>query len=492
MKPEVASELLATLEKEVQRKARKNFYVFVQYMAHKLLPEGFKDGKHIREICDLLQKVESGEEKRVMIFLPPRSMKSILLKLFQAWCMGRHPKWQLMGISYASSLADSFSREIRNLVMDEDFKKIFPTVRVSEDSYGVKRWRTTHGGIYYPSGITGGIAGKGAHLATIDDPLSEQDAVSETKREFVKNWWPQGLKSRLQPSGRVVIVQTRWHQDDLSGWLLEQDKKSTKSQWTVVKYPAVYFEGEEERSYWPEHWPLKDLLAFRDDPTTPSYQWSALYMQDPVARGGNLFKSEHFKRWTEVNLPKITSVILSMDTAFSSKETADFSCLQVWGLWEGRDVGEKGKEWDVVNTLLLANRRGKWEYPELLGQVKDLTKKYKPDLTIIEKKASGEVLYPDLRRQGFNVRPYIPGKGQDKIARAHAVMRYFVGGRVWIVDNSQSKLLLEEAMAFPYGVNDDQVDAMTLSLLYLRDAWGLRTVDDPEDEVKAPPRKLYW
>ena len=474
-------------------KCRQSYYSYLQYAAPWILPEGFVDGEHIRKIAELLQWVEETPRARAMIFMPPRSMKSVNASvLYPTWVLGRHPTWQVMGVSYGQELANAFGRDTRNLIMSEDYAGVFPT-RIKGDSRATNRWDTEQGGRYVAAGITAGIAGRGANLAIIDDPLSEQDAMSKSAREFVKNWWPGGLRSRLQPDGRILIVTTRWHEDDLAGWLLSNAEADPKAeQWRVLSIPAL---NEEEESYWPERWPAEYLKGLRDDPTMPRSQWNALYMQEPTGEEGNLIKMENIRWWEKDKpLPSCDAIIMSADTAFGKKESNDYSVLQIWGIFNTLHEDSRGKESSVPNAILLANRRGKWEYPELLEQARQLSKKYNPDRIIVEKKASGEVLYPDLQRAGLPVVPYVPGKGQDKMARLHACMRFFVAGRVWFPDEQNWSFdLVEEALAFPKGKNDDQVDAMTMALLYLRDSYALYNHDDAVGDEEVPRRrKTYW
>lgn len=486
-------ELYEELRILAESKARESYYSYLQLAAPWILPEGFVDGDHIRKIADLLQWVEETPRARAMIFMPPRSMKSVNGSvLFPSWVLGKHPTWQVMGVSYGQELANAFGRDTRNLVSSEDYQRVFAT-RVKSDSRATNRWDTEQGGRYVAAGITAGIAGRGANLAIIDDPLSEQDAMSKTSREFVKKWYPGGLRSRLQPDGKILIITTRWHEDDLAGWLLalaESDEKA--EQWKVLSIPAL---SENEESYWPERWTSEYLLNLRDDPSMPRSQWNALYMQQPTAEEGNLIKVEQIQWWPEgKTLPECESILMSCDTAFGKKESNDYSVLQAWGIFTTGYQDSRGKEFNVPNAILLANRRGKWEYPELLEQARALVKKYNPDRIIVEKKASGEVLFPDLQRAGLPVVPYIPGKGQDKMARVQAILRYFFSGRVWFPEGQEwAYNLTEEALAFPKGKHDDQVDAMTLALLYLRDSYVLYNQDDAVAEEEPPrKRRSYW
>jgi len=491
----LSEELLQKLQMLAEDKARDSYYAYMQLAAPWILPEGFVDGKHLREIAELLQWVEETPGARAMIFMPPRSMKSVNGSvLFPSWVLGRHPSWQVMGVSYGQELANAFGRDTRNLVQSEDYQRVFDT-RVKPDSRATNRWETEQGGKYVAAGITAGIAGRGANLAIVDDPLSEQDAMSKSAREFVKTWWPGGLRSRLQPGGRIVIITTRWHEDDLAGWLLSMAEADPKAeQWRVLSIPALSEEGE---SYWPERWDAEYLQDLRDDPTMPRSQWNALYMQEPTGEEGNLIKAENLKWWKKgETLPQCDAILMAADTAFGKKETSDYSVLQVWGIFNTMYEDSRGREFSVPNAILLANRRGRWEYPELLNQARQLVKKYNPDRIIVEKKASGEVLLPDLQRAGLPVIPYIPGKGQDKLSRVHACLRFFVSGRVHFPEGEDwAYSLAEEALSFPKGKNDDQVDAMTMALLYLRDSYALYNQDDStvtDEEVPSRKRKTYW
>jgi len=495
-------DLEKALHDQVVLKCRDDFYTFVKYMSPFLLPDGFQDGHHIRVICQKFQEVYEGKCRRLMIFLPPRSGKSVLSQLFQAWSLGKHPTWTLMGVSYASSLASDFSRAIRNLVNSAEFSEIFPGTLLSEDSKAANRWNTQAGGRYYAAGVGSGIAGRGAHIAVIDDPLSEQDAVSKQAKDRVRQWYPAGLRTRLHPKhGAVVIISTRWAEDDLPGWLLDAAAKDSKSdQWDVVEFPAIIDDEDgNPQSYWPEFKPLSELEQLRDDPTTPRQTWSALYMQNPIPAEGALIKEVYFKWWRDrspdgtLHLPTCNAILMSADTAYSKKERADFSVLQVWGVFDHVETDSRGVEHAVPQAILLANRRGHWEYPELYTEARELVKKYSPDRIVIENKASGQVLLPDMHRAGLPVIAYTPGKGQDKIARVQAVLRHFVAGRVWLPDGAAfAKTLVDESCAFPYGRHDDQVDAMTLALLHLRDVYTLQVPGESWETTPKKKRKLYW
>lgn len=496
MTDEELTELEDALMDEARARAREDFYIFVLLMAPLQIPEGFIDGAHIREMCKALQELEDTPGGRLMITLPPRSMKSVLGNiLYPAWCFGKHPHWQVLAVSHSSELATEFGRNIKNLVNTVDYQLIFPQVVISSDRKANNKWGTTKGGIYNSAGVETGVAGKGAHLGLVDDPLSEQTAFSQAGRNFVKNWWGPGFRSRFMPGGRVCIISTRYHEDDLIGWLLSLEEMGGVDKWKVINIPAIIDEGGEEKSYWPEYKPLESLQATRDDPSLSRTRWNALYQGNPTPDEGNVIKREYFKWWpTDKPYPKLDSIIISADTAFTDKTHSDYSSLQAWGIYASTHTDSRGKESVVPNAFLMANRVGKWQYPDLLTQIRELIKMYNPDRVVVENKASGIVLIPDLRASGIPVHPYTPQKGEDKMSRVQAILRFMVAGRVWVPERKWADTLVDEACAFPYGKKDDQLDAMTLALIFLRDSQVLLTQDywQSDETIETTKRKTYW
>ena len=165
-----------------------------------------------------------------MIFMPPRHGKSELAsKRFPAWCLGRDPKRQIIAASYNSDLANDFGRNVRNLVAEPEFGQVFPNVSLAPDSQAANRMNTNHKGAYVAAGVGTAVTGRGAHIALIDDPFKDrEEADSERRRDLVWDWYRSTLYTRLMPGGAIVLIQTRWHEDDLAGRILEQeaDRKS--------------------------------------------------------------------------------------------------------------------------------------------------------------------------------------------------------------------------------------------------------------------------
>ncbi len=495
-----------------------------------LMDNNFSVGPHHRLICDELMKIETGENDRLMVFLPPRTSKSTITSIyFPAWCLGRNPWWQWMGVSHGDKLAIKFSREVRDLVNSPQFQAIFPGVAIKKDNSAADTWRIQYNGKgaghYFAAGTSQKIAGFGANCASIDDPISEQDAWSKAKRETVNEWYPGGLRSRLQPGGRVVITQTRWHENDLSGFLLQMaDDEPGADQWRIIKIPAFVtpesidgLTGATERlielgilppnypmpeigeSFWPSGqfeggycWPTTILQRTRFN--TPPYQWDAIYMQAPSAMDGGIFKLEYWKAWDKGEPPECDYVIQSYDTAFSTKTSADFSAITTWGIYDKHNGEHEEPEYHMI---LLGAEKKRWEYPDLRARALEKYEKTQPDAVLVEKKASGQSLIQDLRLAGIPVFEFQPDK--DKEARAHAISALFHAGKVHApLDKRWAQEVMEECRQFPNGTYDDYVDTVTQAALWLRnggwishpkDAWNMLS---EYDIMNQRTRRRYY
>ena len=239
--------------------ARMEFFSFVRFVAPQLVPD-FKVGNHIKVLSSKLQTVvDSPDPQRLMVFLPPRSSKSLLCsQLFPAWYIGNFPSHEIMSISHSDQLASDFGRTVRDILKMPLYQEIFPGATLREDVRAAGKWKTKQNGIYYAAGVRSQIAGRGAHIALIDDAMSEEDAFSEAGRRYIKEWYPSGLRTRLMPNGSVIIINTRYHEDDLCGWLLNNETEDTIP-WDVVSIPAWLDEESasmlnlpEGSSYFPE------------------------------------------------------------------------------------------------------------------------------------------------------------------------------------------------------------------------------------------------
>ena len=270
--------------------------------------------------------------------------------------------------------------------------------------------------------------------------MSEEDSYSEAGRRYVKEWYPAGLRTRIMPNGSILIINTRYHYDDLCGWLLKQQSEfSTILPWEVVRIPAWLDEASAELlqlpvggSYFPE-WKTDESLKIDEQEIRASNgarYWNALYMQDPTPDEGGLIKKKWLQWWEYDEPPACDFIIQTYDTAFSTRTTADYSVIQTWGIFSRFEENEHGYEDYVSNIILLGNMRGRYEYPELRRIAQMLYDEFNPDVCIIEKKASGQSLIQDMRRAGLPVQDYIPDK--DKVSRVYAASPMIEAGRVWL------------------------------------------------------------
>jgi hypothetical protein len=255
-------------------KARTSFHAFVELMAPLVIPEDYKPGRHIELICWELQEIEAKRNDRLMLEMPPGSMKSkITSVLFPAWILGVHPNWQILAVSHSKELAEKFGRETKNLVETPEYQALFPDTRIRPDSRAAARWGTTAKGEYYCTGAGANIAGFRGNIILADDLLSEITAFSKIDREKIVAWWGPGLRSRLLPGGGMVLVNTRWHLADVSGSLKALAKSNPDAdQWRNISIPAILdaksadlLELEEGSSYWPELWSTESLLKTREN-----------------------------------------------------------------------------------------------------------------------------------------------------------------------------------------------------------------------------------
>lgn len=514
----LTKEEIASLEQEALDKlitvAREDFYTFVKLMASVVLPEEFTDGVHIKLICRKLQEVEesvkdkSKPPKRLQLFLPPGSMKSKLASnLFPAWCMGRNPNWCFLAIGSDFEFSvDNFGRPTKDLLSTPQFQAIFPHTVLKKDVASAGRWDTTKKGRFVAKGAGQNIAGRRAHISICDDVITEQ--TTDTDRKKINNWYRKGLRTRLLPRGAEIIINTRWFVEDLSGFMLKIDKLTDRP-WDVVSIPALLdedasrmlLEGLEDddprfavgTSFWPEFWPTK-LLEEKRDGMEPS-EWLALYMQTPISEEGGIIKKTQFKKWEGSTPPKCKYVVVSMDTAFSTKESADYSAYSVWGVFTDYQDSYEGGQIAQDCLILLSAGRGRWDFAELCNKSQEINNKFDPEFFIIEDRASGQSLISEMRKRSLPIMAYMPER--DKLFRLQACTPYFQAGRIYVPENKEwVDDLVSEVISFPKAPNDDYVDTVSQAVLWMRDNFmldndGYSNYDDDE-ETWYNKRKTYW
>ena len=455
-----------------------HFLPFVKAM----WPE-FITGKHHKIISQKLERVANGELKRLIINMPPRHTKSEFASfLFPAWMMGKNPRMKIIQATHTTELAVNFGRKTKNLIDSDDYKEVFPNVKLAADSKASGRWDTSNGGMYYAVGVGSNLAGRGGDLVIIDDPHSEQTAMSNNGFDDAWEWYTGGPRQRLQPGGSIVLVQTRWSEKDMTGQLLRSMAKDPLAdQWEVVELPALF---NDDKPCWPEYWSFDDLSAVRA--SIPPSKWNAQYQQNPTGEENAIIRREWWKKWDRKVVPNLQYVIQSYDTAFSKRETSDFSAITTWGVFYPEESGTPG-------LILLDSQKGRWDFPELKEVALDQYKYWDPDTVIVEAKASGLPLTHELRTMGIPVVNFTPSKGNDKVTRVHSVSPLFEAGMVWAPDETFADELIEEVAAFPNGEYDDLVDSMTQALMrYRQGNFVTLPTDDLEDGESSVRMRAYY
>jgi len=464
-------------EKKIQRKAKDDFMSFVKAC----WPE-FIEGAHHRVIAKKFNDLANKKINRLIVNMPPRHTKSEFASyLLPAWMVGRNPKLKIIQATHTGELAVRFGRKAKTLIDSEEYSKIFET-SLREDSQAAGRWETAQGGEYFAAGVGGAITGRGADLLIIDDPHSEQDAMSANAFENAYEWYTSGPRQRLQPGGQIVLVMTRWSKKDLTGILMDNQKKVKGDQWDVVEFPAIMDHGTKKRPVWPEYWRMEELESVKA--TLPVGKWNAQWMQNPTSEEGALIKREWWRKWDKEFLPDVTYVIQSYDTAFLKKETADYSAITTWGIFYPEEGGKP-------NIILLDSVKDRFEFPELRRTALEQYKYWNPDMVIVEQKASGTPLTHELRQMDIPVMTFTPSRGNDKHVRVNSCAPLFEAGLIWAPNEQFAEEVIEECASFPFGDHDDLVDSMTMAIMRFRQGGFLPHPEDYEDE-KQPPRKMEY
>jgi len=289
------------------------------------------------------------------------------------------------------------------------------------------------------------------------------------------------------PGGRVAIIQTRWHLDDLTGRVVrDMTMNDMADKYEVVEFPAILEieqkvgSGEnettiiKEKPLWPEFFDLKAL--HRTKASMPLFQWNAQYQQKPTAEEAALVKREWWKQWPHEDPPKCEYVIMSLDAAAEKHNRADFTALTTWGVFFN-------EEENCYCIILLNAIKERLEFHELKEMATREYLDWEPDAFIVEKKSSGTPLYQEMRRMGLVVQEYTPHRGSgDKIARLNSVADIVSSGLVWVPQTRWAEELVEEVAGFPFMSHDDLVDSTIMALMRFRQGGFIRLPTDEPDE----------
>lgn len=440
-----------------------------------------------KDICQRLEKfsqdVADKKSPRLMLFCPPRHGKSTLSSIaFPAWHLGNYPDHEVISCSYSGSLAMKFSRKVRNMLRDVSYSSVFPKCELDPDSQGAEEWLTTVGGGYVAAGVGGGITGKGAHVLVIDDPVkNREDAESPNVKESVQDWYTSTAYTRLAPGGGILLIMTRWADDDLAGWLLSEMKDGGE-EWEVVKYPAIAEEDELYRDKGdPLHPERYDLAALkRIERAVGPRDWPSLFQQNPVPDTGAYFN---------------TGMIHYYDPRERDDKTLRF--YQAWDLAIGKDdrndytVGITVGIDRLDNIYVVDVARGKWDGSAIVENILDSYQLWRPAMVGIEKGHIEMAIGPFLQKRVAERKLYeayfhdLKTGRRDKEARSRAIQGRMQQGKVFFPKGASfTGPLVAELLRFPSGEHDDQVDAL---------AWiGLMMAEFSTVPGFTKPKEASW
>lgn len=433
----------------------------------RLMWPGFILGKHHTEIIKCLHAVARGEMQRLMIFCPPRHGKSELCsRFFPAWYLGHNPNRYIITSSYSQDLATDFGEKVRDLVRDPLHTEIFPECQMTESSTAKNRFTLSKGGAYFAVGVGGAITGRGAHLLLIDDPIKDREqAFSETERKRIHDWFKYVAYTRLMPNGAVILINTRWHADDLSGHELQAEMdRERKEGWHVLSLPAVSKEGdlfrEPGEALWPEFY-SKDALDRIREAVGP-IAWAALYDQNPVSEEGTPFKREWLQTYKDIE-PRTMNKYILIDPAHSKKKTSDYTAMVVVGLGSDRNYYVL----DLIRDRLGLTERG--------DKLFELHRRWKPMSTGYERyglQSDIEYLKDRMERENYRFAITELGGSLRKEERIKRLIPLCQQKRMWLprelhrTDNEGKErdlvddFIRQEYSEFPASKHDDLLDAL--------------------------------
>jgi len=460
---------------------RRDLVAFIHRAFCDLNPQTpFLPALYIELLASRLEDCRSGKIRRLIVNLPPRSLKSHCASIaFVAWLLGHNPAIQIIAASYGQDLADKLARDTRTVMEADWYRALFPT-RLSARR-AINDFSTTSGGTRMATSVGGVLTGRGADVIIIDDPLKPDQALSEVGRKAVNDWYDNTLLSRLnnKRTGCIIIVMQRLHQDDLVGHVLPQDD------WTVLSFPAIAEEPEiapfdtpygprlfvrqPGEALHPERESVQDYESMRR--RIGLYTFSSQYQQRPIPVSGNLVKREWLRFYDpDGRTPQLSRIVQSWDTASKTSELNDYSVCTTW------DVADE-------NFYLVDVFRRRLNYPDLKRAIVAQAERFNADEIVIEDKSSGTQLIQDLKNEGvLNVIEYKPPPGAYKVMRLHACSDRFENGRVFLpLSAPWLDEYMIELVGFPGTKHDDQVDSTTQALDHLREpdvvatfikAWG--------------------
>lgn len=439
------------------------FWKFIK----KVFPQ-YKIYKFHKTVIEQLQRVIDGEINRLILQVPPRHGKSLLAsQLLPACYLLAHPERYVGISSYSAELAEGFSRKARDYFKDGGGL-------LNESSKAVNAWATDGGGGLWAAGVGGAVTGRSGHLLIIDDPVkNREDAESARMMEKLNDWYTSTLYTRLEPHvGAIVVIQTRWSENDMIGQLLENESNVSekgRENWTIVDLPALY-EDQDDRPLLPEHCPTvpdwretigEALCPQRYDTdalerireAVGTRDFASLYQQRPAPEGGNMFSPDWWSWYGKDSaIPDFQRIILSVDATFTATSKSDYVV--------GIVVGQAGSQYYVLDLV-----REKLDVIGTMAMIARMYKKHALSGTLIELAASGYAVYQMMQKKVPGLIGVRPEKSKE--ARAAGIVPMVEAGNVYLPSSAPwLDAFVNEFVLFPASKNDDMVDSLTMALNY--------------------------
>ena len=447
-KKEILEKLAILKPQALMLAAKDDYAAYVELVHH----GQYIHARHTRLICEKLQLIHEGKLRRLAIFLPPRHSKSqTVTETFPSWYIGKDPDRRVIQLSYGDDLAVDFG--LKNMQKVAEFGKLLFGIELDPDKQSKGDWAIKgKAGYMRSAGAQTGVTGKGSHLFIIDDPLKGEEAAdSEVTRNKIWSVYRAVALTRLTPDGAIVLIMTRWHEDDPAGRILSSEKG-----WEIINLP---FEAEENdllgRAIGEPLWPEFGFnRAWMEDmkPRLGSRVWTAQYQQRPASLEGEVIKRKWWKYYKV--LPEMAVKLISVDASFKDEDTSDYVAIGVWG-----KAGANMYLVDLVNARM--------DFPTTLQAIMNVKAKHK-DISqiLIEDKANGSAIIQVLRTKIGGVIGVEPLGG--KMARVNAVSPHIESGNVYLPEDAEwVQDFVEQCAAFPKGKYDDCVDQMSQALARL-------------------------
>lgn len=463
---------------------RTDLRTFIKYSFKYLRPgEAYYDNWHVDAISEYLMAVKNRQIKRLIINMPPRSLKSIITSIaYPAWLIGNDPSTNIICASYAQSLSNQHSLDCRSLMESDWFMAAFPKCRMAKDQNEKSKYKTTMNGMRFATSVGGTLTGLGASQIVLDDPLNPTQAASEVERETANNWTTSTVPSRLnnQENDAIILNMQRLHENDVTGHLLE------KGGWDHLCLPAkndrkrIIALGDFRKVFEQDELLHADRLSQRVldslEKDLGAFEYAGQYLQQPVPKAGGILRTNWWQPWINVKaLPACSYTIQVYDTAYKIGEENDYTARTTWGIFYHNS--------DNPNIILLEAMNKRLTLPELREEAVDSYYDFDPDLVLIEDKGSGISLIQELKRLGIRLKAISRNKGDDKVSRAHVASVMLEQGVVWYPkDKAWATEVIRQCASFPNAKHDDLTDTVVDALIFLR---NFKRIQIPNDGVAS-------